>query len=69
MPAILVQALMGFITKLFMSMCGERMIEWFFFKVCELCVKSTKTPCDDEFYEQVKKSYQESQGRDNASVG
>ncbi len=63
MPAILLKSLLSVLTRIVMSMCGEAIIEWFIFKTCEFAVKSTKTPCDDEFYDMVKKAYMDSRER------
>ena len=68
-PAALLKATLAVLTRLVMSLCGEKIIEWFIFKVCEFAVKSTKTPCDDEFYLMVKDAYEKSKERDNAIIG
>lgn len=57
MPAILLQTLLSVLTKIVMAACGEKIIAWFIFTVCEYAVKSTKTPCDDEFYRLVREAY------------
>ena len=47
------------LTKLFTTFASEEMLEWLLFKAAESFVKSTKTPCDDEWLRKFKESYKE----------
>ena len=38
---------------------SEKLIEWAFFYLADQVVKTTKTPHDDKFLEEVKKAYQD----------
>lgn len=69
MQAVLLKSLLAVLTRIVMSMCGEAIIEWFILKACEFAVKSTKTPCDDEFYDMVKKAYMDSKERASHAPG
>ena len=57
MLSAILKAIMSFGTKLLVSLGSEKLIEWCFFYVAEQIVKTTKTKHDDEFFEQIKKSY------------
>lgn len=53
----IVKGIMGFGTKMLMSLASEKLIEWMFFYLAGEIVKSTKTKHDDKFYEEIKKAY------------
>ena len=57
MFAAVLKGTMSVLTKLFMSMASEKLIEWLLFYVAERVVKSTKTPHDDAFYAKIKEAY------------
>ncbi len=58
MIGILIKSFIGVGTRLLLSLGSEKLIEWAFFKVADVVVKNTKTPHDDEFLKELKKSYQ-----------
>ena len=64
MIQVLVKSLLGFGTKMLMSLASEKLIEWTFFYLAGEIVKSTKTKHDDQFYEEIKKAYK---GKEEAS--
>ena len=53
----IVKGIIGFGTKMLMSLASEKLIEWLFFYLAGEIVKSTKTEHDDKFYEEIKKAY------------
>mgnify|MGYP001176918573 CR=1 FL=1 len=55
---ILGKAFVSFFLKLVMSLATESFIEWLFFYVGELIVKSTKTQHDDIFLAKIKEIYE-----------
>lgn len=59
MLQVLAKAVPALLTKVFMSLASEKMLEWFLFYVAEHIVKSTKTKHDDVFFEKVKEAYNE----------
>ncbi|AUR83529.1 hypothetical protein NVP1036O_31 [Vibrio phage 1.036.O._10N.286.45.C3] len=64
MIQVLVKSLLGFGTKMLMSLASEKLIEWTFFYLAGEIVKSTKTKHDDKFYDEIKKAYK---GKEEAS--
>lgn len=61
---LLVKALLAFGSKLLISLCSEKMVEWAFFKIADSVVKSTKTTQDDEWLDKIRDVYF---GEDNGS--
>mgnify|MGYP003648137394 CR=1 FL=1 len=57
--SVLLKALGTIVMRLFAAMATEKLLEWFLFKAGEVVVKSTETPHDDEFLQQLKESYYE----------
>lgn len=57
MISVLAKALLATVTKMFMAIATQEMIEWLLFRVAGEIVKSTKTPHDDEFYAKLKELY------------
>ena len=57
MIQVVVKGLMGFGTKILMSLASEKLIEWMFFYFAGEIVKSTKTKHDDKFLAEIKKAY------------
>lgn len=57
MGAIMLKTLMGMGTKLLLATASSSVIEWTFFHFAGAIVKSTKTPHDDKFLEEVKAAY------------
>lgn len=43
--------------KMFLSMLSKKFLEWILFWAAGLIVASTKTPHDDKFLAELKKSY------------
>lgn len=58
MGAAIAKGFMAFGTKLLISLGSEKLIEWAFFYLAEQIVKTTKTPHDDKFLAEIKKTYQ-----------
>ena len=54
---ILLIALKSILTKIFLSMASEKVLEWLLFWTVDMIVKSTKTPHDDELAHKVKAAY------------
>jgi hypothetical protein len=50
-------ALKSILTKIFLSMASEKVLEWLLFWTVDMIVKSTKTPHDDELAHKVKAAY------------
>ncbi len=57
MGAALLKGLFAVGTKLLVAAASETVIEWAFFYVAEAIVKSTKTPHDDAFLEELRDNY------------
>lgn len=57
MVAAILKGLMAVLTKVFMSLATEALIEWLLFYVAHQTVLSTKTPHDDELYKKIKEAY------------
>ncbi|AUR92817.1 hypothetical protein NVP1177O_52 [Vibrio phage 1.177.O._10N.286.45.E10] len=58
MIQVLVKSLLGFGTKMLMSLASEKLIEWVFFYLAEQIVKSSKTKHDDKFFAEIKRAYE-----------
>jgi len=65
MFAVILKGLMSVLTRLFMSMASEKVIEWLLFYLAEKIVESTKTPHDNEFLGEIKKAYKFGKKKDN----
>jgi|GEM_PF-1987396 len=65
MFAVILKGLMSVLTRLFMSMASEKVIEWMLFYLAEKIVESTKTPHDNEFLDEIKKAYKLGKKKDN----
>lgn len=50
------------IKNILLKVLSAKFFEWLFFWAAGMLVHSTKTPLDDQFYEQVKKIYFDEQG-------
>ena len=57
MPIFLINTIGTVLTKILVTAFSESMLKWTIFKVADAIVKSTKTPHDDEWLEQLKKEY------------
>jgi hypothetical protein len=59
MGATIVAALKSVFMKLVIAFTTQKFLEWLLFWVAEAIVKSTKNTKDDQFLEELKKSYYE----------
>lgn len=57
MPAMFILAMKGLLTRLAVVMISEKFVDWAFFKVAELVVKSTDNPHDDEWLKKLESEY------------
>ncbi|UIW10595.1 hypothetical protein PQC38_gp119 [Aeromonas phage BUCT695] len=57
MPALLMKGLTMFFTNLMITLVGEAMIQWVFFKVAHWIASKTKTTVDDEFVDKLEQEY------------
>lgn len=46
------------LSKLLMTLIGEKMLEWALFKIAEQIVASTATKHDDEWFNKIKEEYE-----------
>ena len=53
----IVKGVMGFGTKMLMSLASENLIEWMFFYLDGEIAKSTKTTHDDKFLAEIYRAY------------
>ncbi len=58
MVSILIKGLITVGTKLLLSMGSEAMVKWVFFKVAQTVVDTSKTNHDNQFLDELKKSYE-----------
>ena len=56
MPIFLINTIGTVLTKILVTAFSESMLKWTIFKVADAIVKSTKTPHDDEWLEQLKRN-------------
>ncbi|HDT5861308.1 TPA: hypothetical protein QHB43_001175 [Aeromonas hydrophila subsp. hydrophila] len=54
---VMIQACIGFGTKLLLKLASEEMVAWAFFKIADAVVKSTTNPHDNEWLEKIRDTY------------